>query len=186
MRGDRAIGAAKRRQSVQKPCYRASKEDFDVGAFVVFLAGATRRSRFGERHVARPGSKNMCKWTPGFPRNLGAPAIPTAKFPAGAPGYQLQAHRPAGGGDERDETNHQQHVVSPSDEIRSKAKRMAGSRSVLKVPEKAGNSCSTRTRPREARHRIKQPLLGPTASAQKLGKRINETAADSRVGETFP
>jgi hypothetical protein len=51
----------------------------DVGAFVVFLARAARRSRFGERHVARPGSKNMSKWTPGFPRNLGAPPFPRRK-----------------------------------------------------------------------------------------------------------
>ena len=49
---------------------------------------------------------------------------------------------------------------------RSEAKRMTGSRSVLIVPLKAGNSFSMRTRWREARCHIKQPMLGTTSSAQ--------------------
>ena len=51
-----------------------------VGAFVFFLAGAVRQPRFGERPVVRPGSKNMCKWILGFPRNLGGPVVSTVEM----------------------------------------------------------------------------------------------------------
>ena len=84
-----------------------------------------------------------------------------------------------------------QHVVLPSDANRSEAGRTAGNRSVLIVPSMSGNSRSARTRRREAGRHIKQAMLGPfpvcyaAAGAQKPESRINETASDSRVGETL-
>jgi hypothetical protein len=65
---------------------------FIVGAFVVQTAGATRAFRHGQGRIGRPGSKTMCKRELGFPRNLGAPVVPT-ESPGW--GYRVTNPRPA-------------------------------------------------------------------------------------------
>ena len=57
-----------------------------VGVFVFFLAGTVWAFRFGEERSVRPGSKNMCKWTVGFPRNLGGPVVSTEAIPGRSTG----------------------------------------------------------------------------------------------------
>ena len=52
-----------------------------VGVFVLFLARTVRVFRSGEERFVRPGSKNMCRWTFGFPRNLGDPVVSTEAIP---------------------------------------------------------------------------------------------------------
>jgi hypothetical protein len=52
-----------------------------VGVFVFFLARTAWAFRSGEERSDRPGSKNMCRWTFGFPRNLGGPVVSTEAIP---------------------------------------------------------------------------------------------------------
>ena len=62
-----------------------------VGAFAFVIPRATLLLLTGLVQAVLPESKNMCKRTIGFSRNLGAPVVSSANSRLELPGYQLQA-----------------------------------------------------------------------------------------------
>jgi hypothetical protein len=77
---------------------------FIVGAFVVWIAGATLLSpQLVWSEQSCRGRRTWANGQSGFPRNLGDPVVSTATSRAEIPGKQLLAPRPHGvyGGSER-------------------------------------------------------------------------------------
>ena len=104
------------------------------------------------------------------------------QFPAGAPGYQLQASTAHSSVEER---MHECNRGTAKRRKRSAAGRTAGSRSTLIVLMKPGN-WSHRTRWREGKTErgclMLDPGLGTTSEASNSESRITITTQDSSLG----
>jgi hypothetical protein len=94
-----------------------------VGASAFHLPGATLRHLTGLVPVVLPASTEHGKRISGFPRNLGGPVVSSAKFPVGAPGYQLRASAAHSSAEERRERVNAEVPPSEGNEVRRDGRR---------------------------------------------------------------
>lgn len=89
-----------------------------VGASAFHIPGAMLLHRSGLVTAVLPASTEHGKRILGFPRNLEGPVISSAIFPAGEPGYQLQASAAHSSAEERRKRVNAEVPPSEGNEVR--------------------------------------------------------------------